>query len=368
MPPSYLYGLDTLFRLASPAAQEKRSMRGVDMLRESWQAPSSTSLVPGDVHPDRPGMIIIEVDAEEEMPGAQYVLDITAEGSLDNSLPKKTLSNGRRRTLDVGFDERVVACISWHSFWKSCTAVASTDVVNCTAHGFPNGQRVVFARTTGGAGITPQSSTSLGVIVHVIDRTADTFKVSATSGGSALDITTDMSAGEVIAAEFALGSPHPSFPYMFITELQGSDENTPWARCDVTYKGLEEYKPHKRIISVNGQAMTSSGLIYWSFADGGSGAARRAVNLPQIVVTDYYLTISSLATETVPLSQSEGGTPPSPPSVRTVVITGSDDELIYQWPAYWSRMAVAHADTLNSALGPSLQIYTSEYRWPVLLT
>ena len=49
------------------------------------------------------------------------------------------------------------------------------------------------------------------------------------------------------------------------------------------------------------------------------------------------------------------------------VITGTVDEVVYQWPNGWSRMAVAHGDTLNSLLAPNITVITSEYRWPVLL-
>lgn len=348
----------------------KRSRFAVDVLDASYKCALSTTLAPGDPVPGYPGMIIRET--EETTTGISHEYAIVAEGSLDESNPTKIVSRGKRRTLDIGFDERTVRYLTWHD-WLDCTAVASTDIVTTTSpHGYLTGQAIAFARLTGGAGLTAQSSSSLGVIVYVRRLSSTTFSCHTSSAGASantglVDITTNMTAGQVIAAEFALGAPHPSFANMFLIEVTQDDDGNDWKVATCLYRGLEEDKPFKRIIRCNGQSMSSSGLIYWDFTDGGSDAARRAVNLPQIVVDDTYLTVSALATNTVPLSQGEGGTPPSAPSVRTVTITGSADQIVYQWPAGWSRMAVAHGDTLNSQLNPNITIITSEYRWPILL-
>lgn len=67
------------------------------------------------------------------------------------------------------------------------TATASSDLINSTAHGLVAGDRVTFSAKTGGAGIT------LGVAYYVIASglTTDVFKVSLTSGGATINITTD---------------------------------------------------------------------------------------------------------------------------------------------------------------------------------
>jgi hypothetical protein len=70
------------------------------------------------------------------------------------------------------------------------TATASTDVVNAVAHGLQNGDRVIFPTLAGGAGLTAAT-----VAYFVRDRAADTFKVSATIGGDAVDITTNYTSG-----------------------------------------------------------------------------------------------------------------------------------------------------------------------------
>ncbi len=73
------------------------------------------------------------------------------------------------------------------------TAVAATDVITSTAHGYSNGQPVYFTSLTGGAGLV------INTIYFVINTATDTFKLSATSGGAAIDITTTMTDGTVKA-------------------------------------------------------------------------------------------------------------------------------------------------------------------------
>jgi hypothetical protein len=70
-----------------------------------------------------------------------------------------------------------------------CTAAASTDVISKTAHGFSNNDDIIFSSLTGGTGLTANT-----VTYWVINATADTFQVSATRGGSAVNITADYSA------------------------------------------------------------------------------------------------------------------------------------------------------------------------------
>lgn len=70
------------------------------------------------------------------------------------------------------------------------TATAATDTVNAPKHPFANGVKVEFPSLTGGgAGLTA------GTDYYVIDAATNTFKVSATRGGAAIDITTDATAG-----------------------------------------------------------------------------------------------------------------------------------------------------------------------------
>lgn len=79
-----------------------------------------------------------------------------------------------------------------------CTTSGSgtAAVINKTAHGFSNNDDIVFTLLTGGAGLTANT-----VTYWVINANADDFQVSATRGGTAVNISTnytDMTATRVI--------------------------------------------------------------------------------------------------------------------------------------------------------------------------
>jgi hypothetical protein len=74
------------------------------------------------------------------------------------------------------------------------TSAAADDIIDtATAHGYVAGDKVVFTSLTGGAGLTANQ------VYYVIAGSlgAQTFKVSATPGGSAVNFTTDITAGTV---------------------------------------------------------------------------------------------------------------------------------------------------------------------------
>jgi hypothetical protein len=71
------------------------------------------------------------------------------------------------------------------------TGVAATDIITAAAHGLTSGEPVIFIGLVGGAGL------SAGVTYYARDITTNTFKVSATNGGAAIDFTTDITAGTV---------------------------------------------------------------------------------------------------------------------------------------------------------------------------
>jgi hypothetical protein len=65
------------------------------------------------------------------------------------------------------------------------TFTAATDLVTRTAHGYTNGMIVSFSEITSTTGIGTQ------INYYVVNATANTFQVSLTSGGSAIDLVTD---------------------------------------------------------------------------------------------------------------------------------------------------------------------------------
>lgn len=90
----------------------------------------------------------------------------------------------------VGFDYYTALTIGAA---KAATGVAATDVVTSTAHGYSDGDPVAFSSLSGGAPLVN------GTTYFVRDSTANTFKVAATLGGAAIDLTTDVASGFVYA-------------------------------------------------------------------------------------------------------------------------------------------------------------------------
>ena len=66
---------------------------------------------------------------------------------------------------------------------------SSDDVLVAAAHGLADGDKIQFTALTGGAGLVTNKT------YFVVNKTTGTFQLSETSGGSAIDFTTDISAG-----------------------------------------------------------------------------------------------------------------------------------------------------------------------------
>lgn len=72
------------------------------------------------------------------------------------------------------------------------SAAASTDTFTATAHGMGDTQKVMFFSR---ANQTLPTGVSAGTIYYVRDSAANTFKVAATPGGTAIDLTADGAGG-----------------------------------------------------------------------------------------------------------------------------------------------------------------------------
>lgn len=85
----------------------------------------------------------------------------------------------------------------------SYTADASTDVITATAHPFTDGMAVVL-RNSGGAQPSPlavgDALYALATVYYVRDKTANTFKLSATRGGAAIDLTSNGTGSNFVCA------------------------------------------------------------------------------------------------------------------------------------------------------------------------
>lgn len=76
------------------------------------------------------------------------------------------------------------------------TATAADEVFTSAGHGYVDGTPVVLSALTGGAGLVA------GQTYFVRDAAADTFKVAAVPGGTAVDVTSNLTAGTVRRADY----------------------------------------------------------------------------------------------------------------------------------------------------------------------
>lgn len=73
-----------------------------------------------------------------------------------------------------------------HSALRVCTADPATEIITSAGHGFANGNTVIFCNSDGTApgGLTEYTE------YYVISSTTNTFQVSATLNGAAINLTT----------------------------------------------------------------------------------------------------------------------------------------------------------------------------------
>lgn len=91
------------------------------------------------------------------------------------------------------------------------TGVNSSDVLTATAHGYANGDLVVFTALTGGAGL------AVGSPYFVIGVTANTFQVARTVGGAAVDLVSDITVTSTVARLVEVAGGTPAYARQAIT-------------------------------------------------------------------------------------------------------------------------------------------------------
>lgn len=129
--------------------------------------------------------ILNELDWQVEQMLKQMVRDVefsllqgTYQKPVDNTTARKTRSLLSAITTNVKDASNLVGD-------GASTVTAATDVIAETAHGLANGDRVRIEVLTGSAGLTD------GASYYVRDASANDFKVTATVGGAAVNVTTD---------------------------------------------------------------------------------------------------------------------------------------------------------------------------------
>lgn len=118
------------------------------------------------------------------------------------------------------------------------------DTVNRTAHGYQNGQRVNFASIVSTTGISTHTT------YFVVGRTANTFQVASTLGGSALPLTTDGSGTVYI----------PEYKVALVTVTPQAGQNlTAFSLQKVhSQSGLNAYAPSAWLsLRINGASLAS---------------------------------------------------------------------------------------------------------------
>jgi hypothetical protein len=182
------------------------------------------------------------------------------DGTILRSMRQRSGASNNNVTC-MDFD---TATDTWKSeAGRSVTCVAATDTFTLVAHGFQGGDGVIFSGLTGGAGITPGTL----YYVRAANLTANTFEVSASAGGSSIDVTTDLTAGTVTRRWSAIKSVQAG-----TLSQQGV--------CLVRRSNGDEYAFYMRY-----DTATSTSAVYKKRAAGGGWGAETLVkaNVSQVL-------------------------------------------------------------------------------------
>lgn len=132
-------------------------------------------------------------------PGATGANELAGSGYVRIAATFNAASGGVRTVAAVtNFTVGAGHTVRWAGLWgagvfkgyspnggnpKEFQAVAATDIVTVPSHGYILNDTIVFYGGTVPAGLTE------GTIYYARDITTDTFKVAATAGGAAIDLT-----------------------------------------------------------------------------------------------------------------------------------------------------------------------------------
>ena len=78
------------------------------------------------------------------------------------------------------------------SAWSGVTGVAATDIITVTGSAFLDGYSLTFTSITGGAGLVT------GTKYFLVNTSGATFKLARSQGGTAINLTTDITAATVL--------------------------------------------------------------------------------------------------------------------------------------------------------------------------
>ena len=158
------------------------------------------------------GQTFTHASLHTAFPGSTGASEVTG-GSP--AYARKTITmnaaSGGLRALNAAVTFNVPACtVRFVGFWNSSTfigcaanggatpknfmSLASSDTVYSASHGYVDTQKIAFINGTPPGGLVE------GTTYFVRDATTDSFKVAASSGGAAIDLTAAPSFGCVVCA------------------------------------------------------------------------------------------------------------------------------------------------------------------------
>lgn len=153
------------------------------------------------------GLSVTSLSLHSAYPGTTGANEISG-GSYTRETVSFGAASGEVRTASSVVFDVPASTVSWVAGWAGSTckfavpngaspkefvAEASTDLIHCPAHGYSDTQTVVFYGGTAPAG------TTAGTTYYVRDATTNSFKVAATSGGAAIDLTDAGSSGCMVS-------------------------------------------------------------------------------------------------------------------------------------------------------------------------
>lgn len=248
----------------------------------------------------------------------------------------------------------------------------TANTIAAVAHGLNDGDVGIFPTLTGGAGLFVAT-----VSYYVVNKTADAFQLSLTPGGAVVDFTTAISAGTFRRGSYmdittdgtagTLRAVPKGYELLWITDFRRSRARAQdYWEISLLLKGLNQdggmTKPIKRRISTSSQVVSNSayeGIVISNVFAGlppvpvGTTSMGPPVivpgednpypveaDIPQITVTDSYISQVAPPTQYVPAHW----TPPDPPPVNNLasVFDGaSNADFTTHYPSGWKSNLVA---------------------------
>lgn len=104
--------------------------------------------------------------------------------------------------------------------------VNSTDIFTSAAHGMANGDLGIITAKTGGSALVQSTINGATRVYYVIGVTTNTFQLALTSGGAAVDLGSDLTAGTFMKL-VEPGAPYARVTIAFAAAAGGvSDDST----------------------------------------------------------------------------------------------------------------------------------------------